>query len=78
MEASSQYPLIDSAQAADAQRPTALHHFSDLFRQLDGRLNRPLIVALIVAVLLTIGHFKYPASSVIEAADAARMAEMSS
>jgi hypothetical protein len=78
MNSSSRYPLIDSAQAADVLQPTALHDFSDLFRELDGRLNRPLIVVLIVAVLLTIGHLSYPASSIIQAADAARMAEMSS
>jgi len=78
MDSSNRYRLIDSAQAADVLQPTALHDFSDLFRELDGHLNRPLIVALIVAVLLTIGHLGYPASSIIQAADAARMAELSS
>ena len=78
MDSSNRYRLIDSAQSADVLQPTPLHDFSDLFRELDGRLNRPLIVVLIVAVLLTIGHLSYPASSIMQAADAARVAEMSS
>lgn len=77
MESISRYPSLNTDQVADALRATELHDLSNLFREPDGRLNRILIVVLAVALLLAIGHFMYPASSFIQAADAARMAEMS-
>ena len=40
----------------EALRCTELHDFSDL-RGADGRINRPLIAALVLATVLTIGHF---------------------
>lgn len=45
----------------DALRPTELNDFSDLFREPDGRVNRPLVAVLLLALLLTAGHFTYHA-----------------
>ena len=45
----------------DALRPTEINDFSDLFREPDGRVNRPLIAVLVLALLLTAGHFTYQA-----------------
>jgi hypothetical protein len=43
----------------DALRCTELHDFSDL-RDPDGGVNRPLIIVLVIAAVLTIGHFIKP------------------
>lgn len=40
----------------EALRCPELHDFSDL-RDTNGRVNRPLIVALALAAVLTLGHF---------------------
>jgi hypothetical protein len=45
----------------DALRPTELNDFSDLFREPDGRVNRPLVVVLLLGLLFTAGHFTYQA-----------------
>jgi hypothetical protein len=46
----------------EALRCPELHDFSDL-RDGAGRVNRPLIVALVLAAVLTIGHFVQPTQS---------------
>lgn len=46
----------------EALRCPELHDFSDL-RDANGRVNRPLIVALALAAVLTIGHFVQPGQS---------------
>ncbi len=43
----------------EALRCPELHDFSDL-RDADRRINRPLIIALAFAAVLTIGHFVQP------------------
>lgn len=53
-----QHPNIgDRVTNPDALRCPELHDFSDL--SLVVRPNRPLIVALAIAAVLTIGHFAY-------------------
>ena len=42
----------------EALRCPELHDFSDL-RGTDGRIDRPVIIVLALAALLTIGHFLY-------------------
>lgn len=54
----------------DALRPTELNDFSDLFREPDGRVNRPLVVVLLLALLLTAGHFTYQALNIAPVATA--------
>ena len=61
IESSGRYTPYGSAQRAAVLRPVLIHN--SIFREPDGRLNRPLIGALTVAGLLTIGHFVCPASS---------------
>ena len=61
IETSSRYLPSGAAQTGAVLGPAPLHN--SLFREPDGRLNRPLIGVLIVAGLLTIGHFVCPASS---------------
>jgi hypothetical protein len=52
---------MDLNRLPDALRPTELNDFSDLFREPDGRVNRPLVTALVLALMLTVGHFAYEA-----------------
>jgi len=52
------WPII----GPEALRCPELHDFSDL-RDGDGRVNRPLIAALALAAVLTIGHFAWPGQS---------------
>jgi hypothetical protein len=50
---------MDLNRLPDALRPTELNDFSDLFHEADGRVNRPLVTVLVLALLLTVGHFAY-------------------
>jgi hypothetical protein len=47
----------DQVTGPDALRCPELHDFSDLSGVV--RTNRPLVVALAIAAMLTIGHFAY-------------------
>lgn len=53
-----QHPSIgDQVTGPDALRCPELHDFSDLADVV--RTNRPLVVVLAIAAMLTIGHFAY-------------------
>ena len=61
IESSSQCPPPHAAQTATVLPPAPIHN--SIFREPDGRLNRPLIAVLTVAGLLTLGHFVCSAPS---------------
>ena len=61
IESSRRYLPSNAAGTAAVLRPDPI--YNSIFRETDGRLNRPLIWALSVAGLLTLGHFVCPASS---------------
>lgn len=61
MKSNTRYPLSDALQAAEKYK------LSNMFREPDGSWNRPLITVSALALLLTIGHFACPASSIQEA-----------
>ena len=54
-----------------ALRPVERAGFGHLFRYVDGRRNRSLIVALILAALLTAGYLLHLGGPTIQQADAA-------
>ena len=58
-ELSASDPSESSGLAAPS--PAPIHN--SIFREPDGRLNRPLIAVLTVAALLALGHFVFPAQS---------------
>ena len=64
MKPNSQYPLSDAVEAASTYK------LGDMFREPDGSWNRPLIAVSALALLLTLGHFVYPASSMQQIAAA--------
>lgn len=62
-ERGEQNNLIRRTLGPEALRCPELHDFSDL-RDSSGRVNRPLMIALVVAAALTIGHFVRPGQDV--------------
>jgi hypothetical protein len=66
---------MGSDRLPDALRPTELNDFSDLFREPDGRLNRPLIAVLLIGLMLTAGHFTYEALTTAPLATASATAQ---
>ena len=61
IESRSDYTLSGAVQTAAVLQPAPSHN--SIFREPDGRLNRPLIGVLTVAGLLSFGHLVCPASS---------------